>query len=117
MTYLMPNVPTCFDGWPNKAQIIKQLEDNLKLLPESMRDVMFNYIVYGLAPGHFLTAVLSNNLNQAVQRGDQYNVEHLHDYVKFLYWSVPMECWGSDESVTRWLKHGAEVRQKESQHA
>lgn len=110
MTYLIENLQTQFDGWPNKGQIIRALEDNLKIIPEAMRDVVFNYVVYGLAPGHFLTAVLTNNLREAVQRGDQYNAAHLQDYVKFFYWSVPMECWGSEEAVTKWLTQGAELR-------
>lgn len=110
MTYLLENVPTMFDELPDRDQIIGKIEDDLSLIPEGMRDVVFNYVVYGLQPGHFLTAVLTNNLKEACARGDETNLAALVNYVRFFYWAVPIACWGSEEAVARWLAQGAELR-------
>ena len=77
---------------------------NWKLIPEHMQESIRSYIEERLEPGGFLTAVLSNDLTQAVLRADAININRLPNYVQFLYWHVPSESWGSPERVTAWLK-------------
>ncbi len=55
--------------------------------------------------GHFLTAVLSNNLFEAFARADKESAAALRDIVMFVYNELPGQCWGSPEKVTAWIKH------------
>ncbi len=72
-------------------------------IPEHMREGIEAYVERGRPPGGFLRAVLTNDLHSAVQRADHINVNLLPDYVRFLYWEVPGNCWGSPENVKAWL--------------
>lgn len=84
----------------NKTYLHEQLE--LSAIPHHMYEPMINYVLYGVNPGSFLTAVLSNDLKQAVSRADTINRYCLPDYIKFLYNHVPALCWGSPEAVENW---------------
>ena len=48
-------------------------------------------------PGGFVRAVLENNLTQAFNRAS------LREIVKYCYWEIPGDCWGSPEKVRAWL--------------
>ncbi|MFE3839652.1 hypothetical protein, partial [Pseudogemmobacter sonorensis] len=73
---------------------------------EHMRDGMQRYIDRGINPGSFMTAVLSNDLMEAVRRGDDQNRTRLHDYVIFLYNEAPAWCFGSPRNVEAWIAKG-----------
>lgn len=77
---------------------------NYDLLPEHIRGGMERYIEGRIPPGDFLTAVLSNDLMQAVGRADRINRQKLADIIYFLYTEAPAMCWGSPERVKRWLE-------------
>lgn len=72
------------------------------ILPEHCRDGMQRYVEEGIIPGAFLTAVLENNLVEAVGRADNINIHRLRDYAIFLYNELPSSAWGSPEKVERW---------------
>lgn len=72
-------------------------------LPEGLRDGMRNYIEESLPAGHFLTAVLSNNLTEAFGRADALNIVLMHSIVQWVYNEAPSTCWGSPEKVRAWL--------------
>lgn len=71
-------------------------------IPAYMHGGLLRYIEHGIEPGHFLCAVLQNDLRRSIERADDYNVQHLADYVKFLYCHAPAGCWGSLEKFTSW---------------
>jgi hypothetical protein len=75
-------------------------------IPERMRHGLKLYIEQGVPPGHFLSAVLSNDLREAVGRADDENVRLLPEYIRFLYNNVPQRCWGSREKFDNWVKSG-----------
>lgn len=75
-------------------------------LPEHMRDGMRLHVEEGGTTGHFLTAVLENDLAEASLRADDVNRTNLHRYVSFLYWQAPQSCWGSPEKVKAWQELG-----------
>lgn len=77
---------------------------NYSLLPEHVRGAMQRYVENRIPPGGFLTAVLENNLFEALMRADSINRERLFDIVSFLYNEVPSGCWGSPKAVKTWLK-------------
>ena len=82
---------------------------NYETLPKGLQGGMQRYLEQGLAPGSFLTAVLENNLFDAVMRADSTNLSFLPDIVKWLHWEVPMECNGSRVLVDAWK---AKVREE-----
>ncbi len=74
-------------------------------IPDYMREGLRQWVMFGRTPGHFLTAVLKNDLREACVRADDTNVALLLTYVRFLYNEVPGTCWGSKDHVTSWLRN------------
>jgi hypothetical protein len=77
---------------------------NYSELPESLRDGMQRYFRDGTRPGHFLTAVLENDLFGAVMRSDPNNLNEIPAIVKWLYNEVPLEAYGSTLRVNAWIE-------------
>ena len=71
-------------------------------LPHGLQDGMQRYIENGSQVGHFLTAVLSNDLFGAVSRADATNIKLIPEIVKWLYNEAPGSCWGTVEQVQVW---------------
>jgi hypothetical protein len=82
------------------------MRDNINWgrIPERMRGGIIRYIDHGIAPGHFLEAVICNDLKNAVARADDENVKLLQDYVVLLYNYTPSGCWGSRANYEGWIK-------------
>ena len=80
--------------------------EHLSLLgiPEHMHGGMLRYLLHGLPPGSFLTAVLSNDLREAVAYADEKNQSSLARYVVFLHNHAPLGAWGSPERVSEWIE-------------
>lgn len=72
-------------------------------LPQGLRDGMRRYVDDGRLPGHFLTAVLKNNLREAVMRADPANLNDLPNIVRWIHWELPGEAHGSAEDVGKWV--------------
>ena len=69
----------------------------------------------GRGAGHFVTAVLENNLSRAVSYGDERNLLDLVEITKYVFNHLPADCWGSRERVDKWRAHrGLEGLEKES---
>lgn len=73
-------------------------------IPERMMAGIRRYIDHGIEPGHFLTAVICNDLREAVARADSENVLLLREYVLFFYNDAPSQCWGSAEKMQAWMQ-------------
>jgi len=54
--------------------------------------------------GHFLTAVLENNLRDAFGRADPENRKVLQQIVAYCYNEIPSASWGSKAKVKAWLE-------------
>jgi len=72
-------------------------------IPEHVMCSLCAYIEEHRHVGHFLTAVLQNDLKEAVGRADDHNLANLPAYVGYLYNEAPSSCWGSPEKVKEWL--------------
>ena len=72
-------------------------------VPKRMHGGYIRYLLDGILPGHFLRAVLSNDLKEACGRGDEENQRLLARHVFFLYNHCPGNSWGSLEAVERWI--------------
>ena len=77
-------------------------------IPERMMGGLTRYIEDGIPPGDFLTAVISNDLAEAVGRADDENIRNLPAYVGYLYNKAPTSCWGSPGQMKRWMKEKRE---------
>jgi hypothetical protein len=94
---LLPNAPRWYT-------IPKEV---LRDLPEAMHDAVLMYVERGrLSAGSFLSAVVRNDLLDAVRRADPINVLRLKEWATFFYLHVPAGAWGSREKVDRWIEHG-----------
>tara|TARA_Y100000034_G_scaffold30527_1_gene37317 strand:+ start:274 stop:564 length:291 start_codon:yes stop_codon:yes gene_type:complete len=76
------------------------------VFPESFGEYLCGgltrWVVNGIAPGHFLTAVLTNNLFEAVAHADDENIKILPDIVRWVYNHAPSSCWGTEEKMKEW---------------
>jgi hypothetical protein len=66
-----------------------------------------------LAPGHFLRAVLSNDLHDSFARADEQSSKAIGALVFFLYNDAPSPCWGTREKVEAWIAAHVETRGEE----
>ena len=78
-------------------------------VPNHLHDGLVRYLVYGIRPGHFLTAVLENDLRAAVIRADAESRAALCEVVTFLHTEAPMFASGSPALVAAYV----EARQAE----
>lgn len=69
---------------------------------------LVRHIVERRPTGHFVTALLSNNLLETVNRADDENILAVRALVTWLYNDAPGPCWGSPEKVKAWLAEGLE---------
>jgi len=79
---------------------------NWSLIPMHMVAGMRRYLTHGIAPGHFLKAVLSNDLMEALGRADEENQRSLPAYGRFLYNYAASSSYGSPERFEAWVKGG-----------
>lgn len=82
-------------------------------IPADLREAIDRYVDKGIPPGHFLQAVLSNDLVEACKRADAQNKNILFEIVAYLYNYVPANCWGSEARYRAWLA-GFERQNEES---
>jgi len=81
-------------------------------IPETTRYSLDMYANEGQQVGHFLTAVLTNNLVEAVSHADEGNIANIQKIVKYMYNKMPAECWGNKEDVDAWIKKGGKKGRK-----
>lgn len=72
-------------------------------IPDRMMGGIKRYIAEGIPPGDFLTAIICNDLKEAVGRADEENVANLPAFVSFFYNHAPSTCWGSTERMRAWM--------------
>ena len=89
-------------------------ESVVRNIPQRVLASIQRYAQYGYPCGSFVTAVLENNLVDAVFRADKRSLAALPDICKFVYNALPGYCWGSREKCRVHLAKGAEMRRRES---
>jgi hypothetical protein len=89
----------------NINEALKNFEDEFgNKIPEYMHQGFIYYIESGILPGDFLSAILCNNLKEAVYNADSTNIHLISTYIKFLYKHFPYNIWGSKERVQQHLE-------------
>ena len=81
---------------------------NLNTIPEHLRDALVRYVLAGGETGGFLTALLQNDLMDAVALADPASRDGLRPLCIFLYNHTPKVCRGSFATMKEWReRHGA----------
>ena len=75
---------------------------NPRLIEPRFKESIDAFVLHGYQPGGFLTAVMSNDLKEAISRGDESALDNLPHIVSYLYNDVPSGAWGSAENVRKW---------------
>lgn len=76
---------------------------NYERIKPEILDAIRRYADEHCPVGNFLTAVLCNDLTEAVGRADDENIRVLPEIVCYCYNEIPCSCWGSPERVRAWL--------------
>jgi len=84
-----------------RAHLRQRLVENA--VPDTLHDGLVEYCAARRPVGSFLTAVLANDLTDAVCRADERNFRRLKDLCRFLFNYCPAPAWGSREKVAAWL--------------
>ena len=71
---------------------------NQKMVPAIKR-----YVENRIEPGHFLTALLSNDLMGTFSRADETNGSLIREWVIWMWNDMPFHMVGSREKVEAWL--------------
>ena len=71
-------------------------------IPPHLQQGLCAYLLHGRRPGHFLQALLKNDLTEAITRyaGD---LNDLHTILIWLLNAVPRPALGSPQDVERWI--------------
>lgn len=72
------------------------------MIPKNIKNIIDLYVDKGYPVGHFLYAVLTNDLFEAAARADQQNQFALTLICQYIYNYTPNPCWGSPEAVMAW---------------
>ena len=80
-------------------------------IPERMRGGIMRFYEHGLPPGDFLTAVIDNDLKEAIGRADGTNKYLLWNYINWFYNHAPSGSWGFPGAVEKWCKSVREEKQ------
>jgi len=73
-------------------------------ISDSIKESLERYVEHRIEPGGFLMACLSNNFTEAVSRADMHNILRLRGIMLYMCNEIPMNCWGSPEVVSGYLK-------------
>jgi len=71
-------------------------------IPARMRGALVRYVEDRIPPGHFLSAVINNDLSEACARADEENKRLLPEYVMWFYNWAPRACWGYPGAMKEW---------------
>lgn len=78
-------------------------DEALHLLPPHLQDGIREYVHNGREFGHFLQAVVANDLTSAVGRMNPPSFEGLKSVVEFFYNYCPSDCWGGPGKYEAWI--------------
>lgn len=85
---------------------LRMMTHGMARLPEHMQEGALSYVMEGIKPGGFLTAVLENNLVRSYERADWVNTASMGEWAQWLYNSCPMPAWGGEHEVKDWIGKG-----------
>ena len=75
-------------------------------IPALTMGAINRYVNEGLPPGSFVTAVLCNDLFNAIGTADEDNIVALPEIVRYVYNELPGGAWGNLNKMNAWMKKG-----------
>ena len=89
-----------------EREMPREYERMLGRLPESVRYSLGNWVFFGKnIGGHFISAILENDLVEAFNRADETNTAIMRTYVMWLYNDAPSGSW-REHNLETWAEHG-----------
>jgi hypothetical protein len=77
------------------------------IIPQHMRQSVYDYVMEGTSVGDFLTALISDDAASVVwRRADTTNQSHMQGWMMFLYNYFPSRAQGSREAMQTWQAKG-----------
>lgn len=71
-------------------------------VPEHNAGGIIRYVEFGIDPGSFLSALIDNDLSNAVVCADGVNSRHIASIVKWFFNYAPSPCWGHPGARNDW---------------
>jgi len=68
-------------------------------VPRHMWEGALRYLLNGIPPGGFLTAVLENNLTESIRQADSTNLRSIVNWARWVYNWIPTTVHGSPKNV------------------
>lgn len=75
-------------------------------LPDHMLPGLLRYLLLGVQPGEFLSALLQLDVIRAARKADEFNRVMLAVWLTVLDEIMPREAWGDTERFAAWVKRG-----------
>lgn len=82
------------------------------LIPLRVAQQLADFAVDGVAPGHFVRAVLENNLYSAFAHADRTSKAALPDILAFVLNRMPAVCHSTEQAVEAWIAQGGMPKPK-----
>lgn len=82
----------------------EEAQEIYPLIPLPTLNAIYSYVNEGQDGGHFLDAVLTNDLLGAFNRADTDNRTALFETLRLLWNFAPADCWGTKEKVKIWCR-------------
>ena len=86
-------------------------------IPEYMREGIAKHVAFGVPNGSFLTAMLSCNMEVAMNHADDTNMWLLPVYYAYFFNHIPMSAWGTAERVHLWKARCLKERENANKDA
>jgi len=84
-------------------KLAESFRRNSLSIPPHTQEALAGYLIHGLPPGGFLTSMLLKELENAVFKADIANKPAFADIFKWVVWEAPIESWGTDEIMQKWM--------------
>lgn len=93
-----------------RAEVIYRTEMERRGVPAHLIEGLVRYLVHHIRPGHFLCAILSSDLREALCRADPETQRGLGALILFLFQVAPAGTWGNPAIVEAWLSERPKSR-------
>lgn len=90
------------NAWTGTTQSLR----DYKNIPATTLHDLIRYCVEGRGGGHFINALLTNDLQGAFKHADNSNIRALWAITTWLFNRAPRECQGSKVVVDEWRMRG-----------
>lgn len=85
-------------------EAIEQANHNHRYnIPARTKDTIDNYVGKGWRPGHFVSAMLANDLKGAFGAADIINRHYMFEICSYIYNEIPCKSHGSYQAINDWI--------------